>query len=67
MVVYVVVLGERYEGSRIVSVHSEKATAVAAALACETCYEGGWVEAVEDDSWENGCDYVLVRTFEVQP
>ena len=64
MDVYVVLHGERCEGGSVVSVHRTHAEAKKAALAVDTCFDGGWEEDGEDQ-WINGCDFVEIDVQKV--
>ena len=66
--VYIVSHGERCEGGSVVSVHHSFKKAIKAALAVECCFAGGWEQDTEDSTyWTNGCDFVCVEPYKVQP
>lgn len=57
--VYIVINGEQYAGSTVVSVHKTLDGAVAAALQVPCCFDGGWIPNGKL-WWKNGCDYLAV-------
>jgi hypothetical protein len=64
--VFLVEVGERYEGSQIIGVYLSKENAVRAALECETSLPGGWKELAKDSYWTNGGDFLRVFEMRVQ-
>lgn len=69
MKVYVVESGEQHHGGGVESIHDTENKATASALSMPCHSEGGWNWKGTDPYdlyWENGCDYVLVREFEVK-
>lgn len=69
MKVYVVLAGEKHEGASVEGVFTTKEKAVDAAMKVRYHFEGGWQwDGIEphDLEWVNGCDYVMVREYEVQ-
>jgi len=65
MKVYVVELGERYQGGSVVGIFRIKKKAIQTALAQKTDFPGGWKEYGEN-RWHNGCDYVKIFPYEVK-
>jgi hypothetical protein len=65
MKVFIVMVGERYEGSTIISAHKSKEGAIAAAMAVETFTGEGWLRTA-DDCWCSGGEWVEVHEWEVQ-
>ena len=75
--VFIVSTGENHEGSEVVGVYRSYDKAVAAAMAVETEFEGGWISGgppavvgvvlVGDRCmWSNGCDYVEVSSHVIE-
>jgi len=66
MKVYTILHGEKHEGGHIVGVYSTHEEAVRKALMLECHFKGGWTPIEDEpDNWENGCDFVEVRRWEV--
>lgn len=63
MKVYVVHVHESCEGSTIIGVYSDKASAVEAVQTAHPCF-GPW-ERVDERTWESGCDEVNIEECEV--
>ena len=65
MKVFIVMHGELSAGGTVKSVHENFDTAVRSALNIRCCFDGGWRQ-VNDDEWENGCDFVSVQEWGVK-
>lgn len=65
MKVYVLVVGESYEGYGIVDIYKNRQDAVNAAMSVPASFDGGW-QGNEEDGWRNGCDYMDIVEYEVE-
>jgi len=78
MVVYVVMKGERSEGGRVLGVWQRKEDAVRWCKEyvekdnngrywqdVDMVWDSRWVQ-IEDDEWEGGCDWMDIKTWEVE-
>lgn len=65
MKVYVLVVGEKYEGYNIQGIFQNKQDAVNAAMSVPASFDGGW-QGNEEDGWRNGCDYMDIVEYEVE-
>jgi hypothetical protein len=67
MKVWVLSQGEHGEGSRIIGIYTTKEKALEQIPLIEAHFDGGWVTNLFiKDSWDNGCDYLILGEYEVQ-
>lgn len=64
MKVYVLVVGESYEGYGIVDIYKNRQDAVNAAKNVRTSFKK-W-EGNDVDGWTSGCDYMEILEYEVR-